>query len=227
MLEPYLTADGDPTDNRGPRSSTRRRSRVRRRARRGRLPGALPRDRRPGRARVARRASRRRGGRTARPTTRHHIAHLQVIHPDDVPRSARSASWPTPQPLWAAHEAADGRADDPVPGRRARRWQYPFRLAARAGARARDGQRLARSRRRTRSGGWTSRVDRATPAGHRGDGRRVPARRALDLVRRARGVHRGFRLREPPRRRHGHDRGRQARRPGRARPRPVRPRAPG
>ena len=50
---------------------------------RRRLPGARARDRRPGVPRGARRV---RGHR--RRDRRHHIAHIQVVHPDDVPRFA-------------------------------------------------------------------------------------------------------------------------------------------
>ena len=41
----------------------------------------------------------------ARPTdNRHHIAHIQVVHPDDVRRFAELGVAANMQPLWAAHE---------------------------------------------------------------------------------------------------------------------------
>ena len=53
--------------------------------RRPRLPAAFPRDRRPGRARAldAVAAARAANGPS---DTRPHVAHIQVIHPDDIPR---------------------------------------------------------------------------------------------------------------------------------------------
>ena len=35
---------------------------------------------------------------------RHHLAHLQVVHPDDIPRFAQLGAVANIQPLWAAHE---------------------------------------------------------------------------------------------------------------------------
>ena len=35
---------------------------------------------------------------------RHHLAHLQVVHPDDIPRFARLSATANIQPLWATHE---------------------------------------------------------------------------------------------------------------------------
>lgn len=36
--------------------------------------------------------------------TRHHLAHLQVVHPHDVPRFRALGATANPQMLWAAHE---------------------------------------------------------------------------------------------------------------------------
>ena len=50
---------------------------------------------------------------------RHHLAHLQVVHPDDIPRFAEvSADRQYPAAVGRAR-AADGRADHPVPRRQA------------------------------------------------------------------------------------------------------------
>ena len=46
---------------------------------------------------------------------RHHIAHIQVIHPDDVPRFAELGVAANAQALWATHEPQMDRADHPVP----------------------------------------------------------------------------------------------------------------
>jgi predicted amidohydrolase YtcJ len=65
---------------------------------------------------------------------RHHLAHLQVIHPDDVPRFRRLRATANAQPLWAAHE---GQMDDltiPFLGEPRWRWQYPFASLVRSGA---------------------------------------------------------------------------------------------
>jgi predicted amidohydrolase YtcJ len=43
---------------------------------------------------------------------RHHLAHIQIVHPDDVPRFRRLGAVANAQPLWAAH----GRPHDPVSG---------------------------------------------------------------------------------------------------------------
>ena len=65
---------------------------------------------------------------------RHHLAHIQVIHPDDVPRFRELRAVANAQPLWAAHE---GQMDDltiPFLGEPRWRWQYPFGSLVRAGA---------------------------------------------------------------------------------------------
>ena len=97
------------------------------------LPGARARDRRPRRARGARRL---RGRPTAGPDLRHHVAHLQLVHPDDVARFAALGVAANVQALWACHDDADGRADPAVrSGPSGPRWQYPFGDLRRAGAR--------------------------------------------------------------------------------------------
>ena len=66
----------------------------------------------------ARGAGRVRGstGSTAEPTRRHHIAHLQLVHPDDVPRFAELGVAANMQALWACLRRADDRPDAAVPG---------------------------------------------------------------------------------------------------------------
>jgi predicted amidohydrolase YtcJ len=66
---------------------------------------------------------------------RHHIAHLQVVHPDDVPRFAALDVTANMQGLWAAHEPQMDELTIPFigPDRTAR--QYVFGDLLRSGAR--------------------------------------------------------------------------------------------
>jgi predicted amidohydrolase YtcJ len=66
---------------------------------------------------------------------RHHIAHIQVIHPDDVPRFAELGVAANAQALWAAHEAQMDELTIPFLGEERSTWQYPFGALHRAGAR--------------------------------------------------------------------------------------------
>ena len=77
---------------------------------------------------VARRAN---GPRDAR----HHIAHIQVIHPDDLPRFRALDAVANAQPLWAVHEAQMDELTIPILGPERTTWQYPFGSLLRAGAR--------------------------------------------------------------------------------------------
>jgi predicted amidohydrolase YtcJ len=65
----------------------------------------------------------------------HHLAHLQVVHPDDVPRFARVGATANIQSLWAAHEDQMDELTIPYLGERRASWQYPFAGLLRAGAR--------------------------------------------------------------------------------------------
>ncbi len=65
---------------------------------------------------------------------RHHLAHLQVIHPDDIPRFARVSATANIQPLWATHEPQMDELTVPFLGERRSGWQYPFRSLEAAGA---------------------------------------------------------------------------------------------
>ena len=66
---------------------------------------------------------------------RHHIAHLQVIHPDDVPRFAELGVTANMQALWAAHEPQLDELTIPFLGQERSSRQYLFADLARAGAR--------------------------------------------------------------------------------------------
>ncbi|MGW2015087.1 amidohydrolase [Streptomyces sp. NPDC001927] len=65
---------------------------------------------------------------------RHHLAHLQVVHPDDMERFARLGAVANIQPLWAAHEPQMDELTIPFLGPERASWQYPFGSLLRAGA---------------------------------------------------------------------------------------------
>ncbi|MEU7112784.1 amidohydrolase [Streptomyces sp. NPDC046182] len=65
---------------------------------------------------------------------RHHLAHLQVVHPDDLGRFARLGAVANIQPLWAAHEPQMDELTIPFLGPERAAWQYPFGSLLRAGA---------------------------------------------------------------------------------------------
>ncbi len=67
--------------------------------------------------------------------SRHHIAHLQVVHPDDVRRFAALGVAANLQPLWAAHEPQMDELTIPFLGPERSTWQYPFAALRDAGAR--------------------------------------------------------------------------------------------
>jgi predicted amidohydrolase YtcJ len=65
---------------------------------------------------------------------RHHLAHIQVVHPDDIPRFRELHAVANAQPLWAAHESQMDDLTIPFLGEPRWRWQYPFASLVRAGA---------------------------------------------------------------------------------------------
>ncbi|MFI9045674.1 amidohydrolase [Streptomyces sp. NPDC053427] len=66
--------------------------------------------------------------------TRPHLAHLQVVHPDDVPRFRRLGATANIQALWAAHEPQMDELTIPFLGAERASWQYPFGDLLRSGA---------------------------------------------------------------------------------------------
>ncbi|MFF4992770.1 amidohydrolase [Streptosporangium saharense] len=66
---------------------------------------------------------------------RHHIAHLQIIEPSDVPRFAAIGVTANIQPLWATHHAQMDELTIPFLGDERAAWQYPFADLLRTGAR--------------------------------------------------------------------------------------------
>ncbi len=75
-------------------------------------------------------AARRANGAT---DTRPHIAHIQVIHPDDIGRFRELGVAANAQPYWACHESQMDDLTIPFLGNRWR-WQYPFHSLRAAGA---------------------------------------------------------------------------------------------
>jgi predicted amidohydrolase YtcJ len=66
---------------------------------------------------------------------RHHLAHLQLVDPADVPRFRRLGATATVQPLWAVHEPQMDELTIPFLGDARAARQYPFGALLRAGAR--------------------------------------------------------------------------------------------
>lgn len=66
---------------------------------------------------------------------RHHIAHIQVVDPEDVPRFAQAGATANLQALWAARDEQMSLLSIPVLGERRADHQYPFASIAAAGGR--------------------------------------------------------------------------------------------
>ncbi|MFV0374120.1 amidohydrolase [Microbacterium sp.] len=72
--------------------------------------------------------------RNGRGDHRHHIAHLQVVHPDDIPRFRRLQVAANMQTLWATLEPQMVELTLPFLGPTRAAWQYPFGDLLRSGA---------------------------------------------------------------------------------------------
>ncbi|MET0735952.1 MAG: amidohydrolase [Microbacterium sp.] len=72
--------------------------------------------------------------RNGRGDNRHHIAHIQVVHPEDVPRFRSLGVAANMQSLWAALEPQMVDLTLPFLGSPRDAWQYPFGDLLRAGA---------------------------------------------------------------------------------------------
>ena len=150
---------------------------------------------------------------------RHHISHIQLIHPDDQPRFRKLGVIANFQPLWAY-------ADDYVT-----ELTLPFisKFTALVHVSDREHGEERRSRRlRQRLVGLEREPARGDGDGDHAHGRArrhegaLPAGGAHLAARGARRLHDQRRLYESRREEHGFARGRQAREPRRARPEPVR-----
>ena len=73
--------------------------------------------------------------RNGRRGNRHHLAHLQLVHPDDVPRFAELDVVANAQPLWACRDTEMVELTLPFLTEAARERQYVFRSLLAAGAR--------------------------------------------------------------------------------------------
>jgi predicted amidohydrolase YtcJ len=65
---------------------------------------------------------------------RHHLAHIQIVHPDDVPRFRTLGAVANAQPLWAVNEGQMVHLTLPFIGPERGAWHYPFASLRRAGA---------------------------------------------------------------------------------------------
>lgn len=70
---------------------------------------------------------------------RHHIAHVQVVHPDDIARFAQLGVAANVQTLWATFEPQMVELNLPVLGDERAAWQYPFGDLDRAGVQLASG----------------------------------------------------------------------------------------
>ena len=147
--------------------------------------------------------------------TRPHVAHIQVIHPDDIPRFRPLGMVANAQPYWAVHEGQMDRLTIPFIGPERTRWQYPFASLLRAGARLAMGSDWSVS---TANVLLEIEVAVNRVADVRPGRQPVPARRADHARRGAGRVHDRQCVRQPPRQRDRHARARQAGGPGGARP---------
>jgi predicted amidohydrolase YtcJ len=66
---------------------------------------------------------------------RHHIAHIQVVHPADIPRFAQLGAVANAQPLWAHNDEYQTELTRPFIGEERYGWQYPFGSLLASGAR--------------------------------------------------------------------------------------------
>jgi predicted amidohydrolase YtcJ len=134
MLEPYLDADGNPTDNRGKSfvDPEELKAHVTRLDAEGfQVHFHALGERAVREALDAIEQARRTNGMN---DLRHHLAHLQVVNPDDVRRFKELAVVANAQPLWAQNEGQMLHLTIPFLGPERSSWQYPFGSLARAGA---------------------------------------------------------------------------------------------
>lgn len=66
--------------------------------------------------------------------SRHHIAHLELIHPQDIPRFQALQVIANFQPLWAYADPYITKLTEPFLGAERSRWLYPIGSVARTGA---------------------------------------------------------------------------------------------
>jgi hypothetical protein len=134
MLDPYLDEQGEPTTNRGMalvapdrlREAVVALDRAGFQAHLHAIGDAAVRS-----ALDAIEAARRTNGPS---DLRHHLAHIQVIDPADLPRFAAVGAVANMQPLWACYEPVMDLRTIPFLGPERTTWQYPFASLLRHGA---------------------------------------------------------------------------------------------
>jgi hypothetical protein len=134
LLAPYLDAEGHPTENRGKSfvDPERLKDHVTRLDAEGfQVHFHAIGDRAVREALDAVEAAREANGPN---DLRHHIAHIQVIHPSDLPRFAELGVVANAQPLWAVLDGQMRHLTIPFLGPERSGRQYPFASLARAGA---------------------------------------------------------------------------------------------
>jgi hypothetical protein len=107
--------------------------------------------------------------RNGRRDARHHIAHLQVVHPDDIHRFRDLGVVATMQAFWAALEPQMVELTLPFLGTARGAWQYPFGDLHRSGAVLAAGSDWAVSTADPMAAIHVA-VNRQIPEGHREDG---------------------------------------------------------
>ena len=134
VLEPYLDAEGRPTDNRGTSFVDALELKVA--VTRLDAEGFQVHIHAIGERAVREALDAFEAARTANGTNdhRHHIAHIQVVHPDDVPRFRELGVVANAQPLWAVNEGQMLHLTIPFLGPERSSWQYPFASLVRSGA---------------------------------------------------------------------------------------------
>ena len=148
MLDPYFDQDGAPTDNRGmdfidPEVLVQAVPRLDALGFQAHFHALGDRAVRLGLDAVE--AARRQNGWS---DTRPHLAHLQLVHPDDIPRFRRLGAVANVQPIWAVHEGQMDKLTLPFLGPVAGARQYPLRSFRRHGVTHRHGLGLVRVDRR-------------------------------------------------------------------------------
>jgi predicted amidohydrolase YtcJ len=135
MLEPYLDADGTPTGNRGipmvdPEVLPRYVSRLHREGVQVHFHAIGD-----GAVRLALDAVEAAVEAHGPKDLRHHVAHIQVVNPDDVPRFATLGVVANAQGMWACHEKQMDELTIPFLGPERTAHQYPFGSLVGSGAR--------------------------------------------------------------------------------------------
>lgn len=72
--------------------------------------------------------------RNGRRDSRHHIAHIELFDPDDIPRFRKLGVIANFQPLWARADDYIVKMTEPILGPARSRWLYPIRSVAETGA---------------------------------------------------------------------------------------------